>query len=260
MPETAALMVEPQAPANPLALIQSAIDRGTPIADLGRLLDLQERWEKNEARKAFVVAMNAFKSDPPALFKNKLVSFKNKGGDLTEYWHAELGEISNAIAKSLSQHGLSHRWDIMQTPEGVIEVACVITHDMGHSERVPLRSMADGSGGKNAIQAVSSTVTYLQRYTLLAACGLAAKGQDNDGAGAGSGPEAAFLDKAQIKLISDLLQEMDLMGKPIDMKRFWNWQSKGMPGPVTALDQIPAIRFTSIINYINTERRKGDAS
>src|SRR5690606_35194749 len=60
-------------------------------------------------------------------------------------------------------------------------VTCVITHELGHSERTTLSAAPDESGGKNSIQAVGSTVTYLQRYTLMAATGLAAKDMDDDG-------------------------------------------------------------------------------
>ena len=61
-------------------------------------------------------------------------------------------------------------------------MTCVLTHVLGHSERVPMQSGRDESGGKNSIQGLGSTVTYLQRYTLLAATGMAVKGPDNDGA------------------------------------------------------------------------------
>jgi hypothetical protein len=57
---------------------------------------------------------------------------------------------------------------------------------MGHSERTTLSATADTSGSKNSIQAIGSTVTYLQRYTLLAAVGLAAGG-DDDGQAASPG-------------------------------------------------------------------------
>jgi len=42
----------------------------------------------------------------------------------------------------------------------------------------------DSSGGKNSIQAIGSTISYLERYTFMAATGLAAKGMDDDGGGA----------------------------------------------------------------------------
>ena len=41
---------------NPMALIARAIDRGYDEARLEKLLDLQQRWEANEARKAYHAA------------------------------------------------------------------------------------------------------------------------------------------------------------------------------------------------------------
>lgn len=145
------------------------------VAKLQQLLELKERYDRNEARKAFVVAMNAFKVDPPEIVKNKHV----KAGQM-EYDHATLDNVCKAVTKGLSEHGISHRWKIEQT-DPWIKVTCILTHDMGHSEETTLQGAADTTGAKNAIQAVGSTVTYLQRYTLLAATGLAAANTDTDG-------------------------------------------------------------------------------
>jgi len=41
------------------------------------------------------------------------------------------------------------------------------------------------SGNKNPIQAIASTVSYLERYTLLAITGLTTKDMDDDGKNAG---------------------------------------------------------------------------
>src|SRR3546814_6903695 len=106
-----------------------------------------------------------------------------KTGDRTEYEYATLDAVSAIISASLSEHGLSHRWEVQQLDGGAIRVTCILTHEMGHSERASLQAGADQSGSKNNIQAIGSTVTSLERYTLLAITGLAAKGQDNDTAG-----------------------------------------------------------------------------
>ena len=66
-----------------------------------------------------------------------------------------------------------------------MRVTCILTHVKGHRERTSLQAGLDQSGAKNNIQALGSTVTYLQRYSLLAAVGLATREQDNDGGGAG---------------------------------------------------------------------------
>lgn len=166
---------------NPRSLLALAVQQGADIDKLEKLMLLQERWEANEARKAYHAALAAFKADPPSLTKNKKVSF-DTGRGKTEYAHATLDHVSLSIGAALTKHGLSHRWEVSQTPER-ITVSCVLTHVLGHSERVTMEAPADNSGSKNSIQAIGSTVTYLERYTLLAAAGMAVQGQDNDGVG-----------------------------------------------------------------------------
>lgn len=162
-----------------LRIVERAIN--SPDFDVNKLqalLDMRERWEANEARKAFVAAMNAFKANPPAISKNKHVHFGQ-----TEYDHATLDHVTDTITQALSKHGISHRWEVTQQ-DGKIRVTCVLTHELGHSEGVSIEGPTDVGGSKNAIQAIGSAVTYLQRYTLLSATGLAAKNGDNDGADA----------------------------------------------------------------------------
>lgn len=171
----------------PLQLLQTAMERGTDMDQLTKLMDLQERWEANEAKKAYVAAMNAFKAEPLTIKKGKHVRYTTQKGT-TEYDHATLAQVVDAVVAALSKHGLSHRWETNQQ-DRLISVTCVITHELGHSERTTLTASPDDSGGKNSIQAVGSTVTYLQRYTLMAATGLAAKDMDDDGRGAGQSVE-----------------------------------------------------------------------
>ena len=56
---------------------------------------------------------------------------------------------------------------------------------MGHSEAVSIAGPLDDSGQKNGIQQIGSTITYLERYTLMAIMGLAAHDQDDDGIASG---------------------------------------------------------------------------
>jgi hypothetical protein len=107
-------VIERDVPAEvtPMTMLQLAVQQGADMDKLQKLMDLQERWERNEARKAFNRAFSEFKS-----------------------------------------------------------------------EAVSMGAGPDSGGAKNGIQARASTVTYLERYTLMAATGLAAQGQDDDGAG-----------------------------------------------------------------------------
>lgn len=168
---------------NPMQMLGHAVQQGMPIETLRELMQLKKEWEADEARKAFVAAMAAFKANPPEIVKDKHVSFTTNKGT-TQYDHATLGSLCASIIKGLAAHGISHRWETAQQ-ENRIKVTCVLTHAQGHSESVSLHSAADDSGGKNSIQAIGSAVTYLQRYTLLAATGLAALDQDDDGEATG---------------------------------------------------------------------------
>lgn len=172
-------------PTTPTAVLMHAMANGGSLEQIEKLLDLQLKWEANEARKAFVADMAAFKQNPPTIKKDKAVGYHTKEGDFVGYKHATLGNVTDAIVEGLAKHGFSHKWDVDQHGE-MVRVTCRITHRMGHSEDVSMSAANDNSGRKNPIQQVASTITYLQRYTLLAATGLATHDQhDDDGASAG---------------------------------------------------------------------------
>lgn len=166
-----------QAAMTPVELLRMAVSQGADIEKLKQLMDLQERWAATEARKAYNAAMKQFKSNPPTIQKNHEVKFGT-----TKYSHATLDHVCDVVTKGLSAVGITHAWKVRQGE--VITVVCILTHELGHSEETEMSGLPDNSGSKNSIQSIGSTVTYLQRYTLLAACGLAAK-NDDDGQIAG---------------------------------------------------------------------------
>ncbi len=173
------------APPGPQAVLMLAVEKGTAPEVISKMMDLQERWEANEAKKAYVRAMAAFKQEaPPVLAKDATVDFTSSKGR-THYRHTTLGSIVIQITSIMGRHGLSASWSTAQNENGGVTVTCHITHELGHSEGVTLTAPPDASGNKNLIQQVGSTVTYLQRYTLLAALGLATADQDDDGVKAG---------------------------------------------------------------------------
>jgi hypothetical protein len=184
------------------------LQAGGNIEQLNHMMDLQDRWEANEARKAFTAAMTGFKAEPVQIIKRKNVRFETRDGDVTSYNHAELSDVTDAIGPALAKHHLSYRWNIRQDG-GAIKVDCILTHVKGHSETVTLSAAPDASGKKNAIQQVASTTTYLQRYTLLAITGMSTKGMDDDGRG--FEPAAAEEDAKALDWISvaDGIASMD---------------------------------------------------
>jgi hypothetical protein len=225
----------------PADLLQLALSKGAGIDQLEKLLALQERYEATEARKAYVVAMAAFKATPPKISKDRHVSFKTSSGK-TEYDHASLANVTGMVNSSLSVHGLSAGWKTNQE-DGKISVTCCITHIMGHQECTTLSSGADSSGGKNAIQAIGSAVSYLQRYTLLALTGLATHDQDTDGI-----PPAEPEEKISVAQINELSRACEEKGYDADEKL------KGLAEKVykiESISELPGSKFDDAMKRIS---------
>lgn len=162
---------EVAAPVTPAQMLQIAVEQGADLDKLEKLMELQERWDANNAKKAFVRAMSDFRAACPPIVKTRT-------GHNTRY--AGLAESIDQIKDLLAECGLSHSWRTEQSDANV-RVICTVTHVDGHSESTSLAAGPDSSGSKNSIQAIGSTVSYLQRYTLFAILGLASQEMDSDG-------------------------------------------------------------------------------
>ena len=163
----------------PADLLAIAVNQGADLDKLERLMALQERWQAGEARKAYDAAFAAFKAEAVTIIKNRQVT----DGPLKNKRYAELFAVVNAVTPALSKHGLSSSWKLTKDDKDWIEVTCFLKHTAGHVESVSMGGPPDAGGAKNAIQARASTVSYLERYTLKAICGLSEQDEDTDGAG-----------------------------------------------------------------------------
>jgi len=187
----------------PNRLLEMAVQQGADLDKLEKLMDLQERYEANEAKKAFVGAMSAFRAECPEI-KRTREAYDSK--------YASLADTIATIKEVLGKHGLSHSWKTQQQgPE--ITVTCCVTHIQGHSECTSLSGSPDTSGSKNAIQAVGSTVAYLERYTLYAVLGLSSAEMDNDG-----GEPPNLITDEQALQIESFVTDNDL-----DMEKIKAW-------------------------------------
>lgn len=192
-------------PITPMDLIARASAEDVSIEKMEQLFALQLKWEENEAKKAYHQAVADFKAESVTILKDKKVGYTNKDGSFTGYTHATLGNIIQTIIPVMSKYGLSHSWEVTQDKE--ISVTCHLTHSMGHSTKVTMSAGKDDSGKKNLIQQVASTVTYLERYTLLAITGMAAQDQDDDGKCAVA-PDVEYITEPQVMDILALIAEV----------------------------------------------------
>jgi hypothetical protein len=151
-----------------------------------KMMALQERWEANEARKAYNAAFaEPSRPRPCASSRTRKV----------DRWAAEGQSLRRAAFGGGCRHARpvparpEASWKLTKDEKDWIEVTCTLSHSQGHSECVSMGGPPDAGGAKNAIQARASTISYLERYTLKAICGVAEGGEDDDGNGGKDAPE-----------------------------------------------------------------------
>ena len=227
--------VLPSIELTPMGMLDRAVASGASVDVIEKLMALQERWEANQARKLFNSAIVAAKANIPVIEKNRHVGFDSKtpGKARTDYWHEDLAEIERTVRPHLSENGMDYRFETSSKPNEPVSVTCVLFHQAGHEVRNTLSGPADSSGNKNPLQAISSTVTMLQRYTLKAALGLAA-GKDDDGKASGGVPD--LITDAQRETLGKLIDETGA-----DLDKFLQYFN------LEYLADLPAKRFADAV-------------
>lgn len=216
----------------PMEMLGQAIDKGMAAETIDKLMGLAERWDRVNARKAFDQAIAKAKASIPVIAKNATGHNSKK--------YANFAAIAQTVDPILSEHGLSYRFRTVQDDKA-IRVTCVLSHEAGHSEETTLAGPADTTGNKNAIQAIGSTLTYLQRYSLVQALGLASS-EDDDGRAASS---AGTIDEQQIETIRSAIIEVGA-----DIAKFCKFMK------VDQIEDIPANRYADAINALSAKRAK----
>lgn len=219
----------------PMDMLNQAIEKGANIDLLERLMTLNERWEQGQAKKAYTEAKAAFKADVPDIVKDKANKQYNSS-------YASIGNLVNTVNKHLAKYGLDAAWDIDQSEK--ITVTCILTHTMGHAERVKMNAPADASGQKNPIQQIKSTITYLRVATFEAVTGIATTegNKDDDGNGAGDGPISD-------EQVDDLVALADEIGA--DKAKFCKFFN------INSFAEIPSKQFSKARAALEAKRKKG---
>jgi len=229
-----------------MAVIQMAMQKNYSPELIEKMMALQERFEANEARKAYHKAMSAFKANPPKIWRDLQVKYTPMGKPPTEWNHADLGTAADAISSALGEHGLNSSWRTEQQENGEVRVTCLVTHELGHSESTWLKSPPDTSGGKNGIQAIGSTVFYLERYTLFAITGLAPARKDDDGKT--SNGEPPKITEKQVSEITDMMNDIGL--KESSLTNLFGCK---------LIEHIPAARHGEAITALKDAKKRKEA-
>lgn len=201
------------------AVILAAMGKNYTPEQVEKMLELQMKWEANEARKAHFDAVAAFKAEAPPVKKDKF----NKGSGS---WYTSLGMLLSTYNPYLGKHGLSVSFAPPKQTDTTMTVECRLAHKMGHVESISMTgpiddapvSKSSGKRSRNPLQDVKSTFTYLRSITCEAILGVAGTEAtlDDDGNAAGD-TETDFITSEQAEEITALIKE-----KNIDVKKWLN--------------------------------------
>lgn len=227
--------------ATPMSLLEAAIAKGVDPDTLEKLMDLQERWEDGQAKRAFESAMARFQADCPTIKKNKQAD---------RYTYSDLPYILGVIRPILSRHGLSVRFSNSDKDAGWVTATCIVSHEMGHREESQFFAPVDERMKVNETQKMGSANSYCKRYALANALNLVFSddADDDDGYAAGT----ALITDEQAADINALIEEV-----AADPARFFRWCSKAAGREVTEAAQIPARIHKTAVTML--ERKRGES-
>lgn len=173
-----------------LSMIERAArDPSVDIDRMERLFKMHEMAEARRARASYFSALSAMQSDLPAATR--------RGTGHNDKRYARFEDVIEALRPHLKAHGFSLTYRIKQTADRITVVG-VLGHALGHAEETEITFPADTSGGKNAVQAWASSVSYGKRYVSLTLTGIATD-DDDDGKAAGAGDAITDEQAEQIK-------------------------------------------------------------
>jgi len=164
---------------NPMYLLELAISKDADVDKLEKLMVLKERWDAEEARKAFIQAMSDFQSKCPAIRKTK-AGGSTKGGQVA-YYYAPLESMVAQTQQLVKECGFSYTFDTPMQKEGGVEVAITVAHIQGHSKTsIVFMPFVTKTGVMSDPQVIGATMTYAKRYAYGNAFGIMTMDDDTD--------------------------------------------------------------------------------
>jgi hypothetical protein len=220
---------------------RAAADPNTDVDKLERLLGMYERITAQQAKAAFTTALAELQPRLPVIDqKGEIKHGENKP---VQSRYAKYEDINDAIRPLLHEAGFALAFRIHRT-DAMVSVTGVLSHREGHSEETTIDLPADGSGSKNAVQAVGSSITYGKRYAAIALLNITSRApQDRDDNGERGGADHWITDDQ----VADLVALMDEVGA--DRTRFLNHLR------IDTLARLPASRFADAVKALENKRK-----
>lgn len=156
----------------PMQMISSIVQGGADPNALDRVTAWAERMEANQARKEYANAIVHFQALCPVIIRT---GFNTRFGNQYPQWSTAHPQIKSAL--DTAQLATTHL--IRQDEKGLISVIGQVRHGpSGHIEEICISAPPDRLSSKegklvrNEVQAIKSTITYLEWLTMECLLGL----------------------------------------------------------------------------------------
>jgi len=229
---TTDLIAKETEPAN-LSPMQTAIQLGlTPEQAVG-WMEAQQQWERNEAARAFSVAMTDFQGKCPTVKKKRKAGEGGFG-----YSYAAYEDVMAVAGPVLKECGLALTFSTEHDAAG-IKVTCRIRHGIhfeDHTLTVPVPSMR-----VNDTQRYGAALSYAKRYALCAALNIVVADEDTDASGL---DEPVTLEQAA--MIREWTEQIDDFKLPAFLK----WAN------AATIESIPASKFDQAVDFLQRKAKR----
>jgi len=128
----------------------------------------------------FAKALAAFQADLPKIDKNKLVEIETEGNkDDYDYSYATLDHVSEIVLPRLAGHGMSFTAYPGTGSGGSLSLRYFLLHESGGYIGTEWPISSDAKGMRR-VQNLGGLITYIRRYALTSATGVAPEMDDDD--------------------------------------------------------------------------------
>jgi hypothetical protein len=211
---------------------QMALDPSIDVTRIAALMELQIKAEDRNAEKEFNAAFARLLPTLPKIGKHGLIDMGTKGS----MKFIKYEDLDRALRPIYTAAGFSLSFNSEATDKGILLVA-VLAHTAGHSTTSRLQLPADAGAGRNALQALGSSLSYAKRYLTCNLFNIVAEGEDDD-ATAGD-----YINDRQVMAIEDLIAECGL--GDVGRSKFLETFNAKSVGELFKANYAPAINLLS---------------
>lgn len=228
----------------PADMIRMAVSGGADLEKMEKLLALQERWEANEARKAF--------ARDYAIVQTEIHSVVKKSSNpQTHSKYADLSAVIESARPVYTRSGFSIIfYEGKSDAQEHVRICADVLHIMGHKETfyydVPLDGVGiKGNANMTKIHAKASSTSYARRYLMCMIWNIATS--DDDGNAATIVPK---ITNEQLSTLRDILISIGDEKKEGAFCKFFG---------VTTLDELKSTDYQKALSTLNARKAQKES-